>query len=148
MRQAVRAIIIRNNNELLVMHRNKFGQEYYTLPGGSIDIGEEQLQALERELSEEMSGVSFSNPRLVYAENAGSMYGMHYVYLCDYEGGEPQLRPDSEEQAINQLGRNIYTPCWLALSDLPNVSFVSPKLQSEIIRCTETGAFPEQPQEL
>jgi len=39
MKQAVRAIIIHNNN-LLVMKRNKFGKEYYTLIGGHVEMGE------------------------------------------------------------------------------------------------------------
>lgn len=46
MRRAVRAIIIKDK-QLLVMHRNKFGTEYETLPGGNIEVGETPEQAVE-----------------------------------------------------------------------------------------------------
>ena len=38
MRRASRGIVIKDNN-LLVMHRNKFGTEYDTLPGGNVEAG-------------------------------------------------------------------------------------------------------------
>lgn len=57
-RKAVRAIIIKEG-QLLIMHRNKFGQEYDTLPGGNIEVGETPEQALYRELEEETM-VTFS----------------------------------------------------------------------------------------
>ena len=54
MRTAVRAIIIKDNN-LLVMHRNKFGNEYLTLVGGGVELNETKEQALVREVIEETS---------------------------------------------------------------------------------------------
>ena len=44
MRTAVRAIVIKDQS-LLVMHRNKFGQEFYALVGGGVDYGESAEQA-------------------------------------------------------------------------------------------------------
>ena len=82
MRQAVRAIIVRDGH-LLVIHRNKFGQEYYTLPGGGIDPGETAEHALLREIHEETT-LSAVNPRLVIVEDSGDPYGMQYIYLCQY----------------------------------------------------------------
>ena len=52
MRQAVRAVVVRNGY-LLAMHRNKFGQEYYTLPGGGMKPGEQAEHALLRQMQEE-----------------------------------------------------------------------------------------------
>lgn len=47
MKSAVRAIIIHNNN-LLVMRRDKFGKRYYTLIGGHVEMGESTEKALLR----------------------------------------------------------------------------------------------------
>ena len=44
------------------------------------------------------------NPRLVFVENAGDIYGMQYIYLCEYVGGEPALNPESDEYAIKCHG--------------------------------------------
>jgi len=143
MKSAVRAIVI-NDNKILVMHRNKFGHEYYTLPGGGIKSGEDQMGALTRELNEETS-VRVDSPKLVFTEDAGAPYGMQYVYLCDYQGGEPVLSPGSEEAKINALGQNIYTPMWLPLEKLESVPFLSTKLRTAINEAIKSG-FPETAQ--
>ncbi len=140
MKTAVRAIVIRDN-QLLVMHRNKFGHEYYTLPGGGVHGGEANIAALNREMAEETS-VQISAPKLVFTEDAGAPYGVQYVYLCDYTSGEPALHPASEEAKINALGNNIYTPQWMPLSDLEKVPFLSTKLQAAIGDAIKSG-FPE-----
>lgn len=144
MRKAARAIIIHDDN-LLVMHRNKFGTEYSTLPGGAIDIGEAAEAAAVREVLEETS-IQVANPRLVFIEHAGDMYGDQYVFLCEYVSGEPKLSEDTHEHAINQMGQNLYEPKWLALADLPQASFVSEELKTQILRCVREG-WPPQAEE-
>lgn len=145
MRRAVRAIIIRDE-QLLVMHRNKFGTEYDTLPGGNIEIGETFDQALVREVGEETS-IQFAEPRLVFVEEAGNPYGTQYIYLCKYVDGAPSLREGSEEDHINRLGKNLYDPRWVKLSDLPTRAFVSEKLKTAILRYAKEG-FPQNPQQI
>ena len=139
MRQAARAIIIRND-QLLVIHRNKYGQEYYTLPGGGIDAGETAQQAIIRELAEE-TGVNVTLGPLVFIENPGNPFGRQYVFLCTYEAGEPALHPDSEEAELNKAGANTYVPMWLPLKDLSSVRFMSPRLCQAIQNGLANG-FP------
>lgn len=141
-RHAVRVIVI-NNGQLLVMHRNKFGTEYDTLPGGNIELGETAEQAVSRELMEETS-VTARNLRLVFVEEAGDPYGTQFIYLGEYVSGEPQLSPDSEEAHINKLGQNLYEPKWVKISDLPNLPFLSEKLKSAVVEATVNG-FPAEP---
>ena len=142
MRQAVRAVII-HDDKLLIMHRNKFGHQYDTLPGGNIELGESPEGALQREIDEETSLV-FKNPRLVFVEEAGAPYGTQYVYLCEYVDGTPVLRPDSEEAAINKLGQNLYEPKWVPLAELPGREFLSPQLKQAILHSHAHG-FPSTP---
>lgn len=144
MRKAVRAIVIKDN-KLLVMHRNKFGKEYVTLPGGRIERGESHADALARELSEE-TGVKIDNPRLIYIEHAGEPYGDQFIFLCNYAGGEPALRADSDEEAINKLGENLYAPGWLNINDLPDKTFVSTELKRRIIVALQSS-WPTIPEE-
>lgn len=140
MRQAVRAIVVRDGY-LLVIHRNKFGQEYYTLPGGGIDPGETAEHALFREIDEETS-MTISHPRLVITEDAGDPFGMQFVYLCDYVDGEPRLRPESEEAKINQLGQNLYQPKWIPLASLTDDMKPLP-FRSEILKRTMLDAMSQ-----
>lgn len=145
MRQAARAIVIKDS-QLLVMHRNKFGKEYDTLPGGGVDMDEHPEQTVVRELFEETS-IIVSTARLVFVEEAGDPFGTQYIYLCDYQSGEPRLHEESEEMKINQLGQNLYEPKWVALSDLPGMPFVSEKLRDAILGAVANG-FPEQPAQI
>lgn len=141
MKQAVRAIVLKDSS-LLVMKRNKFGSEYYTLVGGHVELGETTENALYRELEEETQ-IKVSNPRLVYIEAAEVPYGDQYVYLCDYVSGEPVLSPDSDENKINKIGNNMYSPMWVALDKLGELPFRSEKLKKKIIKHIAEG-FPEE----
>ncbi len=135
-RTSARTIVIRDN-KLLVMRRNKFGTEYVTLPGGKVEIGETPEKTAVREAYEETM-IEVANPRLVFIDHA-DFYGDQMVFLCDYVSGEPKIAPGTHEEAINKLGKNLYKPDWLELSELPNVPFLSAELQQAIIRATTTG---------
>lgn len=145
MRQAVRAIVIKDN-QLLVMRRNKFGQEFCSLVGGGIDVGESRETALYREVAEEAS-LQIANPRLVIVEDAGSMFGMQYIYVCDYVGGEPSLAVDSPEALIHAGGQNLYTPQWLPLTELAATQLLPSELKALLVQyCPD--AWPLEPIEL
>lgn len=142
MRIASRAVIIKNN-ELVVMHRNKFGMEYYSLPGGGVDLGETPESALYREIDEETS-ITISNPKLIIIEDAGYMYGIQYIFLCQYERGEPNLSTDSPEAQITKDGKNIYQPMWIAIDKIPDINLLPTELKPIIINGFQNG-FAEDP---
>ena len=143
MRKAARAIII-HDNKLVVMHRNKFGTEYDTLPGGGIEIGESPEETVRREVHEE-TGMELGTLQLVFVEEAGQFYGTQYVYLAEYTGGEPSLTPNSQEAAINKLGKNLYEPMWVSLPDLLSRPFLSTDLRDKILSGVNNG-FPQEPE--
>lgn len=144
MRKAVRAIIIKNDH-LVVMHRNKFGTEYDTLPGGNVELGESLEQALYREVEEETM-LKFNNPRLLYVEHSDAIYGDQFIYLCEYISGEPELHPEAEERHINKLGKNLYKPMWLSMKELPNAPFLSDVLKQKLLDGHAHG-WPSEVQE-
>lgn len=130
MRISARGIIVYDNN-LLVIHRDKFGDQYYTLPGGGLDINETIENCLRREVLEETS-IQITDLKLVFIED-DKFYGRQNIFLAKYLSGQIALNPNSSEYKINQLGKNIYTPKWLAVSDLAKVNFKTPKLQQAIL---------------
>lgn len=142
MRRAARAIVV-HDNKLLVIHRNKFGQEYYVLPGGAVEIGEPIPDAAVREVAEEAS-IQVSNPRLVFIDHAGDMYGDQYVFLCDYVSGEPLTREDTHEFAINKMGKNLYKPQWMPIEGLKSSAFVSEELKQALVAALANG-WPKEP---
>jgi 8-oxo-dGTP diphosphatase len=142
MRKVVRAIII-NDQKLLLMKRNKFGDKYYNLIGGGIDRGETAEQALVREIREETT-LEVTKYRQVFTDIPGKPYGPQYVYLCDYPGGEAKLSSDSIEAKISKSGKNLYDVIWLPLKDLRSVRFPSALLKVAIVKAMEQG-FPQKP---
>lgn len=143
MKRAARAIIV-NNNNLLVMKRDKFGHEYYTLIGGHVELGESLEKALIREIYEETM-IRTANHKLVYIEETGEPYGTQYIYTCEYISGSPLLQQDSDERRINKGGENLYTPMWLPLSKLPEIPFRTENLKQKLIQHIASG-FPDQVQ--
>ena len=137
----MRAIVFKGN-DMLVMKRNKFGKQYYTLPGGGMDISENSEQALQREMYEE-SGLALGDARLVFIEDAGEPYGTQYIYLVNYFSGEPHLNANSIEAQVNEMGKNLYEPVWLPTAELANVAFVSDRLKQKILQCLKDGFPPE-----
>lgn len=134
------------DDQMLVMKRNKFGNEYYTLIGGKIDIGETPEQALMREVREE-TGMAIKDPRLVLVEEAGNPFGTQYIYLCDYVYGEPKLDTASIEHAIGNMGQNLYEPMWLPIKDLEKSPFRSETLKQSLLEFIP-DKFPDTPQTL
>lgn len=127
---------------MLVMHRNKFGTEYETLPGGAVEMGESTEQCAVREAQEE-TGVRIGNLRLLFIEHAGELYGDQYIYLAEYVDGTLQLSPESQEYAINKLGQNLYEPRWLSLEELKTAPFLSDELRHKILAGVTSGWPPE-----
>jgi 8-oxo-dGTP diphosphatase len=144
MRKAVRAIVVRDGQALL-MHRNKFGREYYTLLGGGMQPGESPEQALSRELLEE-SGFQLLSARPVFVEEPGDPYGTQYIYLCEVQGDKPVLHPGSDEAKLIEMG-NVHTPMWVPLKDFALLRFRTDMLQKAIVFGLQHG-FPAQPVQL
>lgn len=141
MRHAARAVLIRGD-KILLMKRDKFGDIYYVLPGGGIDPGETPKQAVIRELQEEAS-LDIKDCKEVLTEKSWGEFGRQHIFLCKDPGGEPQLHKDSVEAKLNKIGKNTYHILWMAISDLPNLKFRSPKLQEKLIEYLKSE-FPSK----
>jgi len=142
MRTSARAILL-NGDNFLVMDRNKFGHKYMALIGGKVEANETPIQAVIREVKEETT-LDVTNPRLVIVEDAGDVFGTHYIYLCDYSGGGISLEPSSTEYKINELGQNLYKPMWINKNDLASVNLLPVELKEKLIEFLENG-FPDEP---
>lgn len=80
--------IIRQGDKLLIMCVDD--EPYYHLPGGHIEIGESSLDAVTREIKEELdyrvkSAKLFCVQENFYIQNELSHHGVEYYYLIDIE---------------------------------------------------------------
>ncbi len=145
MRTSVRAVVIKDN-KLLVMDRNRYGHKFMALIGGGVEKDESPEKALKREVREE-STLEIANPRLVITLDAGAVYGLQYIYLCDYVSGEPKLSVGSIEQKMAKSGQNLYTPKWLDVTVLEASNLLPVELKKQLVDFTRNG-FPDQPLKL
>ncbi len=146
MGKAVRAIIV-NNGKLLVMHRNKYGSQYYTLVGGGVQDGESLEQALIREVKEE-TGLKLTAAKLVFTENYPEPHNSQFIYYCEVAPFDKVAVSDFSEEAImNRLDANIHTPMWMQINSLASLQFRTPQLHKALINAFKDG-FPRTPLDL
>jgi ADP-ribose pyrophosphatase YjhB (NUDIX family) len=146
MKLNARAIVV-NDHKLLLMKRNRLGNEYYSLVGGDVDPGEKPADAVIREVSEETSLI-VSNPKLVIIEDARPKLSIqYYIFVCDYESGEIALRADSPEAKINVEGQNSFEPQWVEVGEVANLRLLPTELRDLVLKYIHEG-FPDQPFEL
>lgn len=113
---AVRAIIYADG-KLLVMKRNRFNEQYITLPGGKVEEGEDPEETVVRELKEETC-LDIRVLRKVYVQKTYMKYPGQYIYLCEQlSGGEPRLEKNSIEYKLAKTG-NKFQPAYMTLSEI------------------------------
>ena len=146
MGKAVRAIII-EDGKLLAMFRDKYGSQYFTLPGGRVNEHESQEQALIREIKEETELDVVSAELVLVAEEAEPA-NTQYIYLCSAAPhAGVAIAEHSEEDKLNKLGMNIHKPVWVNTRTLSSLQFRTPQLLEFLIKGIKEG-FPEKPAEI
>jgi 8-oxo-dGTP diphosphatase len=117
-RNAVRAIII-HENQLLVLHkRTSNGQNYYALPGGAQDTGETLSDAVQRECKEEIDADVTVGPLIHVADyfkqsktQPTIRHQMEFLFSCQLKGDYiPHNGPEPDKHQI--------TVKWMPLDQL------------------------------
>jgi len=112
-RHAARAILVKGDNILLL-----YTQRYhdYSLPGGGIDEGEDEIAGLIRELKEETGAQGVRNVKAFarydeyrpwYKPNANIIHMISHCYVCDIDEALGETAFESHEVS------NGMTPVWM-----------------------------------
>lgn len=113
--------IIINDSKILLMRRFKNGQEYYIFPGGSIENGETEEDALKREIKEETSLLIANNRKLFEVENQGRREAYYLIKEFD---GAPEIGNPEKERITEQ---NQYHLEWVRLSAMRELNNLYPQ---------------------
>lgn len=127
MAKRVCAVIIKND-EILLMHRIKQGQEYFVFPGGGIEKNESIEDAMIREVKEELSIGAKIDKLLFQIENRGQQ---ELYFLIKEFSGSPKLS-GPEKERMNE--NNQYHPVWLKLDKAIKLPNLYPEKARERIR--------------
>jgi ADP-ribose pyrophosphatase YjhB (NUDIX family) len=115
-RRAARGIIVRGA-EILLLHTRRYND--YSLPGGGIDDGEDEVAGLKRELLEETGAqgvrnikpfVRYDEYRPWYKPDADIIHMISYCYICDIDDelGETAFEAHEVSNGMTPLWVNIY----------------------------------------
>jgi len=106
---AVGAVVFRGSHVLLVRRADPPNQDRWSLPGGSLELGETVEQAAVRETREE-TGVEVRPGTVMwvadYIEKEGNRVRWHYVLidvLCHYLRGEPFPESDASNARFVEM---------------------------------------------
>jgi 8-oxo-dGTP diphosphatase len=111
--------IIIKDERVVLMHRNKNGQEYWVFPGGGLeDSDSSPEEGLLREIQEETT-LSVKVNKLLYTHDYTSNNGLYY--LCDFISGTLKLGDSVELKRMQEGKGDLYEPVWVSLANLNNL---------------------------
>lgn len=114
-RESVRGLV-RTEKGLAVIFRRRIDEsgirEYYSLPGGGIENGENQIDALKRELNEELN-VEVKVNNLVFKIETDNR--IEYFYDCEYLSGTFELNGEEIERNCEE---NYYEPTFISIEKI------------------------------
>jgi ADP-ribose pyrophosphatase YjhB (NUDIX family) len=126
------AVLIINQDKILLFYRFKEGRTYYALPGGHVEIGENLEETAVREIKEELNLDITLDRKLWEFENQGRVE--HY-YLASRFSGEIKL-------GFPELGKlspqNVYRPEWISLGQLVVIPLLPQSIKDRIIAEADT----------
>lgn len=124
----VRAVIIHNNN-LVALERHKGDSHFWCFPGGGVEEGETEKEALIRECLEEIN-IQVKVGEKIWEQDFHSE--KISFYLCHVISGEVGKGNGPEYE--NNNGNDIHEPVLLPLKDLQKYDLKPNDLRDKIIR--------------
>lgn len=96
------AVILDENKQILLMHRNAIDLIQWELPGGKIEPNESPEQAVQRELKEELN-IDIEIERYLgfkeFKDNAECILKYHW-FLCKIKSGTPKLMEEKFDKLL------------------------------------------------
>lgn len=123
----VRAVII-ESDRVLVLERNRNNEHYYVFPGGGVEKGESDKEALKREMMEETS-IEIEVGKKIYTDNY--LNNEIDFYLCTIVSGEV-AKGSGPEYTGNDKYENTIEPKWINLTELNNIDLRPVELRDKI----------------
>lgn len=134
MTKRVRAIIIQDDS-LLTIKRVKPQEIYWVFPGGKVEAGESDQEALVRECKEEL-GLDVQVEELLFEkifDPAGREQQMEYFYRCSVVGGELGTG-DGPEYAENNHYDGTHEAEWVKMKDLAKIDLKPKEIKEGILK--------------
>lgn len=123
-RETVRGLVFKGDQVALIHIKcvDGFGErDHFEIPGGGIERGENQIEALHRELEEELGfkvEVKEKIGMIIDRWNLLERINVHHFYICEFmEFGEPNLTEYEQEVIIGNEWHTVDE--WLEILNVP-----------------------------
>jgi len=132
-RVGVGVIVVNDEGKILILRRIGTHAPYYSIPGGSLEMGETFEQGAIRELKEECN-IDLIDPMVIAVGNNLATYadeGLHFIsviLLAKHFSGEPTLQESTKHSELH----------WANPSALPQPHFEASRLA---VDCYLGGKF-------
>ncbi|TSC87311.1 MAG: NUDIX hydrolase [Microgenomates group bacterium Gr01-1014_16] len=128
--------LIFDSGKILLIHRFKNGDEYWTVPGGGVEEGESLIEAIHREIMEETNlTITELTPAFEYFQQ--SFQEPCPFFLCKVTG-KPKIGDGPEK--IAHSTDNQYILEWVDMNNFSNLTSVYPSAVKEIQQTYENLA--------
>lgn len=110
LRKSARGVLLNDKNEVCLQFVSKLS--YYKLPGGGVDIGETEEEALKREIIEEVGcdieGIKPLGITIEY-RNSHNLLHLSYGYICKVKGeiGKPSYEQGEIRDGFESLWKPL-----------------------------------------
>lgn len=122
-------VLIKEGETILLMRRVKNGAEYFVLPGGSVEEGEDIVTAAKREAKEETGLNVVIDKELWKIHHEADNRDHYYFLVTEYSGtiklGGPEIDRVSET--------NQYFLEWHDLHDLQALTFFPKEIKRKVL---------------
>ncbi|GGL74059.1 DNA mismatch repair protein MutT [Deinococcus aerolatus] len=134
MRPRAVGILFNDQDQVLLMLRQKAGRAYATLPGGGIESDETPAEACARELLEEVNLVVAVGQEVLVLDNLDNHE--HYFRVSLVSG---EMRLGDGPEGIRNSAENSYAPQWVNVSELDAVNLVPPQARGVVRILAQTA---------
>jgi 8-oxo-dGTP diphosphatase len=133
-RNAVRAVIVRDDRLLLLHNRGDDGKDRFALPGGAQDLGETLAQTLQRECLEEIGTAVAIGPLLHVAdyfkprqsEPSWVRHQLEFLFTCDLPADyEPMMGHHPDKRQVGVVWKSLGELATLPLSPTSLAGFLA-----------------------
>lgn len=135
MHYSVRGIIQKDDGIILIhrikMKENGTYREYYVVPGGKMENGENEEDTVIREVHEEI-GIKIKPLRKIFEYDSDYDNSIQKFYLCEYLKGKIGTGNGPEIKS-NKLDKEIFEPIIIKKDEINKINLVPEEIKNIIL---------------
>jgi 8-oxo-dGTP diphosphatase len=134
------AAIILFQSHVALIERRRPAETYYLFPGGAVEPGETEHEAVVREVREELGLAVEAGALVAVIEYRGNPQLFYLAALSgdESDAGEPPLLSSPEAEADD------FQPLWVRIESLPEMP-VHPRIVADLIVASSQHGWPVEP---